>query len=417
MKRWAAGAVLMASLASLLVATPAHADAVRDQEYWLQEYGIEAAWQTTKGAGVTIAVIDTGVDGSVKELVGAVTGGTDFSGKGSPDGQTPVGDDNPAHGTLVASLAAGRGTGTGAGVIGAAPEANILAISIGFTGGPISSDDQIAQAVRYAVDQGADVINLSLTRETLDWPLSWDSAFLYAMDNDVVVVAAAGNRGSGTTSVGAPATMPGVLTVAGVDVNGVASFNASTQGITIGVSAPSEDLVGVAPGGSHVLWNGTSGATPIVAGIVALVRAAHPELDADNVINRIVKTAHDTGAPGTDAIYGFGLIDAEDAVNAYVPQVEENPMGSLAEWITIYRRAESTPAPLPSSSSTPAPAPVVDGVPDAAGPVSPLGTLLPTVSMLRNVGVPLAVYGIFLTIFAVWGLAVWRRFRSTRETE
>lgn len=416
MKRWAAGLVVMASLASVLVATPAHADAVRDQEYWLQEYGIEAAWKTTKGAGVTIAVIDTGVDGTVKELVGAVTGGTDFSGQGSPNGQTPVGDDNPAHGTLVASLAAGRGTGTGAGVIGAAPAANILAISIGFTGGPISSDDQIAQAVRYAVDQGADVINLSLTRETLDWPVSWDSAFLYAMDNDVVVVAAAGNRGSGTTSVGAPATMPGVLTVAGVDVNGVASFNASTQGITIGVAAPSEDLVGVAPGGSHVLWNGTSGATPIVAGIVALVRAAHPELDAANVINRIVATAHDTGAPGADAIYGFGLIDAEDAVNANVPLVEENPMGSLAEWITIYRRAESTPAPVPTFSPSPEPVPEGDNS-TIAGPISPLGTLLPTVSMLRNVGVPLAIYGIFLLILAGSGVLAWRRFRSMRERE
>lgn len=417
MKRLGAGIVLMASVASLLIATPANADPVRDQEYWLQEYGIEAAWETTKGAGVTIAVIDTGVDGTVKELVGAVIGGTDFSGMGAPNGQEPVGDDNPAHGTLVSSLAAGRGTGTDAGVIGAAPEANILAISIGFTGGATSSDDQIAQAVRYAVDQGADVINLSLTRETLDWPLSWDSAFLYAMDNNVVVVAAAGNRGSGTASVGAPATMPGVLTVAGVDVNGVASFNASTQGITIGVSAPSEDLVGVAPGGSHVLWNGTSGATPIVAGIVALVRAAHPELDANNVINRIVKTAHDTGAPGTDAIYGFGLIDAEAAVTAEVPLVDKNPMGSLAEWITIYRRAASTPAPLPSSSTSPTPSPVPDAIPDSAGPASPLGTVLPTVSMLRDVGVPLAVYAIFLTILAGWGLAMWRRFRSMRETE
>ncbi|WP_168187251.1 S8 family serine peptidase [Salinibacterium sp. UTAS2018] len=416
MKLWAAGLVVMASLASVLVATPAHADAVRDQQYWLQEYGIEAAWKTTKGAGVTIAVIDTGVDGTVKELAGAVTGGTDFSGEGAPDGQKAVGEDNPAHGTLVASLAAGRGTGTGAGVIGAAPEANILAISIGFTGGPISSDDQIAQAVRYAVDQGADVINLSLTRETLDWPTSWDSAFLYAMQNDVVVVAAAGNRGSGTTSVGAPATMPGVLTVAGVDVNGVASFNASTQGITIGVAAPSEDLVGVAPGGSHVLWNGTSGATPIVAGIVALVRAAHPELDANNVINRIVATAHDTGTPGTDAIYGFGLIDAEDAVNANVPLVDENPMGSLAEWITIYRRAQSTPAPVPTFSPTPQPVPENDTT-TIAGPASPLGTLLPTVSMLRNVGVPLAVYGIFFLILAGSGVLAWRRFRSLRERE
>ncbi|MEV8254678.1 S8 family serine peptidase [Rhodoglobus sp. NPDC076762] len=416
MKRWAAGAVALATLASVLVASPANADAVRDQQYWLQEYGIEAAWATTQGAGVTIAVIDTGVDGTVQELVGAVTGGTDFSGQGASNGQKPVGDDNPAHGTLVASLAAGRGTGEDAGVIGAAPAANIMAISIGFAGGLVSSDDQIAQAVRYAVDKGADIINLSLTRETLDWPQSWDSAFLYAMQNDVVVVAAAGNRGSGTTSVGAPATMPGVLTVAGVDVNGVASFNASTQGITIGVAAPSEDLVGVAPGGSHVLWNGTSGATPIVAGIVALVRSAHPELDAANVINRIVATAHDTGAPGTDAIYGFGLIDADDAVNANVPLVDENPMGSLADWITIYRRAESIPAPVPTFSASPTPAPEAE-TETIAGPVSPLGTLLPTVSMLRNVGVPLAIYGIFLLILAGSGVLAWRRFRSLRERE
>ncbi|MGV8876708.1 MAG: S8 family serine peptidase, partial [Rhodoglobus sp.] len=409
-------ALLLAVAASLLVATPAQADAVRDQQYWLAQYGIEAAWQITKGAGVTIAVIDTGVDGSVKELVGAVIGGADFSGKGSANGQKPVGTENPSHGTLVASLAAGRGTGAGAGVIGAAPEASILAISIGFTGGATSSDDQIAQAVRYAVDQGADVINLSLTRETLDWPLSWDSAFLYAMNNDVVVVAAAGNRGSGTTSVGAPATMPGVLTVAGVDANGVASFNASTQGITLGVSAPSEDLVGVAPGGSHVLWNGTSGATPIVAGIVALVRAAHPELNAANVINRIVTTAHDTGAPGSDAIYGYGLIDASAAVSARVALVDQNPMGSLADWITLYRRAESTPVPQPTATATPVPG-VVQEEAGSAGPTSPLGTLLPTASMMRNVGVPLAVYAIFLTILALWGVVGWRRLRVRRQTE
>ena len=101
MRRWAASAVLLASVASLLVATPAHADAVRDQQYWLQEYGIQAAWNTTKGAGVTIAIIDTGVDGTVKELVGVVTGGTDFSGTGAPNGQKPVGDENPAHGTCL----------------------------------------------------------------------------------------------------------------------------------------------------------------------------------------------------------------------------------------------------------------------------------------------------------------------------
>ncbi|MEB0015251.1 S8 family serine peptidase, partial [Glaciimonas sp. Cout2] len=78
---------------------------------------------------------------------------------------------------------------------------------------------------------------------TLDWPSSWDDAFLYAFQHDVVVVAAAGNRGSGTTEVGAPATIPGVLTVGGVDRNKTASFDASSQGITIAVAAPSEQLV------------------------------------------------------------------------------------------------------------------------------------------------------------------------------
>lgn len=392
-------------------ATAAPRDAVRDREYWLDEYGIREAWNTTRGEGVTIAIIDTGVDGSVAELQGAVVGGADFSGLGSSNGQKPVGSDGAEHGTMVASLAAGRGTGGNNGVIGSAPAASILALSIGFGEGDSTSDDQIAQAVRWAVDNGADVINMSLTRNTLEWPESWDDAFLYAMENDVIVVAAAGNRGSGTTEVGAPATMPGVLTVAGVDVNGEASFDASSQGITISVAAPSEDLVGVIPGGGYVIWNGTSGATPIVAGIVALVIAAHPELDAANVINRIVATATDSGTPGADAIYGFGLVNAAAAVTASVPTVTVNPMGDLEDWIRIYRRAESTPTPLPTGAPTATPEPV------AAAPVNPMGTILPTVNLLRNVGVPVIVISGFLAL-AVWlGVVVVRGFRSSRKTE
>ncbi len=419
MRRWPAAAIITAVAASILFVGPAaSADAVRDDQYWLDTYGIRAAWSTTQGAGVKIAIIDTGVNGSVPELVGAVVGGADFSGLGSSNGQMPVGADGPEHGTMVASLAAGRGTSATDGVIGSAPAASILSISIGFGEGATTSDDQIAAAVRFAVDNGADVINMSLTRNTIDWPESWDSAFLYAMNNDVVIVAAAGNRGSGTTEVGAPATMPGVLTVGGVDINGQASFDASSQGITIAVSAPSEQLVGVIPNGQHVKWNGTSGATPIVAGIVALVRAAHPELDATNVINRIVKTAKDAGVAGADAIYGFGLIDAKAAVTASVPRVSENPMGSLQEWITVHRRAPSTAVPLPSQepstppSSTPTPdTPVVSGL------QNPLGTILPTVSLLRNVGIPLAVVLFFIGTFtAVIVLGV-QRVRRSDETE
>lgn len=410
--RWSRGVVAAALVAAsvAVMVTPAQADAVRDAEYWLDAYGIRSAWNTTQGAGIIIAIIDTGVDGSVPDLRGAVIPGADFSGLGSPDGQTPVGSDESEHGTMVASLAAGRGTGGTNGVIGSAPAATILPISIGFGEGSTSSDDQIAAAVRYATDAGADVINMSLTRNTLEWPTSWDDAFLYAMEHDVVIVAAAGNRGSGTTTVGAPATMPGVLTVAGVDAQGEASFDASAQGITIGVAAPSEALVGAVPGGGHVLWNGTSGAAPIVAGIVALVRAAHPELDAANVIERIVATAKDAGAPGTDAIYGFGLVDAANAVGADVELVDDNPMGDLAEWITVYRRAAATPVAVPTGSPTAAPVPI------AAGPANPLGTVLPTVNMLRSVGIPFGVFLLFGALILVLVVRAVSRVRAGRRT-
>lgn len=413
MRRWAAAIAAGLVAASVLVVTPASADAIRDREYWLTTYGISQAWATTKGAGQVIAIIDTGVDRNVPELKGAVIGGADFSGIGTSQG-TPVGDDDQ-HGTLVASLAAGRGTGPDTGVIGAAPEASILAISIGFGEGGGSSDDEIAEAVRWAVDNGATVINMSLTRNTLDWPESWDDAFLYAAENDVVVVAAAGNRGSGTTVVGAPAAMPGVLTVAGVDVQGKASFDASSQGITVGVSAPSENLVGVLPGGQIAQWNGTSGAAPIVSGIVALVRAAHPNLDAANVINRIVSTAKEAGASGFDPIYGYGLVDAAAAVSSRVPVVDANPMGDLAEWVRIYRRADSTPVPVPSGEA--APAPVPETTPEVISVVSPLGVILPTVNQLRAVGIPLGVVVVFGSLAVWFTVAGVRRFRAGRQQE
>lgn len=404
---------LALTIAALLTlgAAPAHADSIRNRQYWLSEYRISEAWVVTKGAGVTIAIIDTGVDGSHFDLGGAVVGGTDLSGLGSANGQTPVGSGS-AHGTMVASLAAGRGHGSGAGILGAAPEASILSISIGFDAAGDDSDAQIAEAVRWAVDHDADVINMSLTRNTLDWPESWDDAFLYAMENDVVIVAAAGNRGSGTSVVGAPATMPGVLTVAGVDRRGSASFDASSQGITIGVAAPSEELVGATPGNGYVLWDGTSGASPIVAGVAALVRAAHPELSATDVINRIVSTARPAGVSGVDPIYGHGLLDAAAAVTETVPHVTENPMGSLAEWIVLYRRADAPPVSAPTAAAIPVP----ESSPIAAdGGVT--GSLLPSIAQLRDVGIPLLVVTVFgVTFLLLVGSAV-RHARGVRQRE
>ncbi|MCM3656429.1 S8 family serine peptidase [Agromyces mediolanus] len=408
------GLALVAATAGLVGvgAAPAHADTVRDLEYWLSEYGFSTAWNTTKGKGVTVAVIDTGVAGTVVELKGAITGGTDVSGLGSPDGQTPVGE-KPEHGTMVASLLAGRGSTPGNGVIGVAPEASILTASVAFgedTGAAASNDEQIAEAVTWAVDHGADVINMSLTRNTRDWPESWDAAFMHAFEQDVVIVAAAGNRGSGTTEVGAPATIPGVLTVAGVDREGNASFDASSQGITIAVAAPSEDLVGVRPDGSYVQWNGTSAAAPIVSGLVALVRAEYPELDAANVINRVISTADPKGHPVGGPLYGYGIIDPVAALTKDVPRVEANPLGSLSDWIRLHRRASG------EAPATAAPDEQIVPIADPPLPESAsTQTLLPTSWTLAYITIPLSLVAGFGTLAALLGIGATRHIRrSTR---
>jgi subtilisin family serine protease len=259
----------------------------------------------------------------------------------------------------------------------------------------IPADEQIAEAVIWAVDNGADVISLSLTRNTREWPVSWDRAFGYAEDNDVVVVAAAGNRSAGTEVVGAPATMPGVLTVGGVNRAGVASARASSQGITIGVMAPSENLVGALPGEGYALWAGTSGATPIVSGIAALVRAAHPELDAANVVNRILATARPVTPTIPDPLYGFGLIDAYDAVAGDVPLVQSNPLGTIDEWVQIYRRGNDEQVVYPLGPvATPE-------APDA--PKSQPVTATPEAGLTREI--PLLMVGGGLALVAIVAIA------------
>lgn len=395
-QRLAAAAVALASIGILLpVASPASADAIRDREYWLADYGIAQAWNVTRGEGVTIAIIDTGVDGTHPDLSGAVAAGADFTGNNR--GGKPV--SGQSHGTSVAALAAGHGHGSNDGVIGAAPAATIISASIAF-GDDVDTDSQVADAINWAIDNGADVINMSFTRETLDWPESWDVAFLRAEQAGIVMVAAAGNRGSGNAVVGAPATIPGVLTVAGVTATGIASSGASAQGITIAVAAPSEQLVGALPGGGYSSFTGTSGATPIVAGIAALVKAAHPELSAGEIVNRIVKTARPAGAEGTDSLYGFGLVDAAAAVADAPVEASEtangNPLGDLSEWVRMNRRAIATVEP----------AEVVVPV-ESAEPSDPIAHLLPPTALLRDVGLPALVVGVFglaVLVLGLWAL-------------
>ena len=379
-------AVLLAACcvcAGLFTAPAARADDWRDKEYWLADSGITKAWEVSKGAGVKVAVIDSGIDAQHPDLKGAVTGGYDASGSGDPNGQKSVGS-KPEHGTLVATMLAGRGhqpasaspspgpAGTPPdGIIGVAPEAQLLSVST-WLGSPNpsgkSDQDQIPEAVRWAVDNGARVINISLGSTTPQWPQSWDAAFLYAEQKDVVIVAAAGNRIGGNTQVGAPATIPGVLTVAGVDRKNVASVDASSQGISIGVAAPAENLVGGLPGGGYAEWAGTSGSTPIVAGVAALIRSKWPDMSAEQVINRIITTARDAGAPGKDPLYGYGILNAEAALKADVPEVSVNPLGTIAEWIRVHRRGNAVPAsPAPSAAPVASAAPTL---PEATVPAA-----------------------------------------------
>ncbi|MCT1602016.1 S8 family serine peptidase [Kocuria sp. p3-SID1433] len=373
----------------------------RADEYWLEDYGVREAWQTTRGEGATIAIIDTGVDGSHPDLKGAVAGGTDVSGIGAENGQEPLGAD-PDHGTMVASVAAGRGHGAdhAEGIIGVAPEADILAVSTALgtdEAGVRSTDEQIPDAVRWAVDNGADVINMSVGSPQQSWPESWDSAFAYAEEKDVLIVAAAGNRGNGLVQVGAPATIPSVLTVGGVDQDGQAGWDSSSQGISIAVAGPAEQLVGATPGDGYASWTGTSASAPIVAGTAALIRSEHPELSADEVAYRITASARDEGEPGKDPLYGYGVLDVDRAVTADLPQMEDSPLGSMQQWIQVHRRHDSAPS---ASSTTSGPALTEDVTIEAQPPepVEPLNSTgaLPIV-VLAGFGLLVAV----ITIGAV----------------
>src|SRR5262245_8338249 len=203
-------------------AGPANADDVRgEQGSVLRTLDVDDAWRITKGSGITVAVLDSGVDGRHMDLAGSVTVGKDFTTGANPPGTVPV----RLHGTYMASLIAGHGHGPGGqdGVVGVAPQARILSVRViledeepGFH--EFNSDaryeDVVARGIRYAVDHGADVINLSISKD-LPTEAERDS-IRYAISKGVVLVAAAGNDGDGksTAPYSYPAAFPGVISVA-----------------------------------------------------------------------------------------------------------------------------------------------------------------------------------------------------------
>jgi subtilisin family serine protease len=348
------------------------------EQWWLEAYQFDQT--ELDGRGVVVAVIDTGIDDTHPDLSGSFVTGRDFSGLGSPDGTAPVGPSS-YHGTMVASLIAGQGETSG-GVIGVAPGVSLMSLSIGLGVAGADTDRQIADAVIWAVDNGAKVINLSLTRNSRTWPASWDEAFLYALQNDVVVVSASGNRPDGSGSPSAPGTMPGVLSVGGLTKTKAGSERSSAEGIAIDITAPAEDLFGSFPGGEIRSWAGSSAAAPLVTGLVALMRQADPAASANDILQRLIVSADDLGEPGFDGVFGFGAIDPTEALASKIT-AEENPLGSLAQWVSLYRaQSEEDQAELqtpdePASISQPevTAQEIVDTAPDNSQP-RPLNPLL-----------------------------------------
>ena len=350
------GAALVAMLAALLLpATPAAADRYRDDQWHLRLYDAASAWRLSTGSGVVVAVLDSGVDATHPDLAGQVLPGRDLV-EGWRDGTTdPVG-----HGTTVASLIAGRSDDQ-AGIAGLAPAAKILPVRVLDRDNKYDDAAVVADGLRWAVDRGARVVNLSLGGIGRSQALA--AAISYATAHDVVVIACTGNvtPGAGGSEVWYPAREPGVVAVAGLAWSGGSGsggaggsdgqtlWHGSLTGPQTVLSAPAVDLQGARPGG---YWRvqGTSFAAPMVAAAAALVRSRYPDMSAANVINRLIVTARDMGPEGRDDRYGYGQLDLVAALTAAVTEVSANPLvaerptgpGSRQGWSASRRDGRET---------------------------------------------------------------------------
>ncbi len=276
-------------------------DTMRSEQWALQTMGVYDAWELARGTGVTIAVVDTGVDYIHPDLAGHVTLGHDFV----DDDDDPM--DVQGHGTHVSGIAAASAD-DGYGVAGIAPGAQILAVRVLDDDGE-GNYSQVAKGIAYAADHGAKVINLSLGGPDKSELLR--SAIDYATAKGAVVTCASGNESS--DELGYPARYDSCVSVGATDINDEhADF--SNVGAGLDIAAPGVGILSSTMGASFDSWDGTSMASPQVAGVAALL--ASQGLGRRAIVDTMLGTAHDLGKSGYDTTFGAGRLDAAAAVSA-----------------------------------------------------------------------------------------------------
>ena len=279
--------------------------ALATEQFGANQWGLAAvnadgAWSVTRGGGVTVAVIDSGVDATHPDLVGRVLPQIDFV-------DDPWTGDPEGHGTHVAGIIAA--SLDGAGVAGLANEVTILPVRVMDASGA-GDTLTIAAGILEAVDQGAKVINLSLGGQYSE---IIDDVVAYAVDNGVTVVSAGGNEYMQGNPVEYPAALPGVIAVSSVNQAGQSSIFANS-GPYIDIAAPGEDILSTVPGGGWEYADGTSMAAPFVSATAALVRVANPGLSKAQVDATLLATAKDDAdGDGRDNWFGEGILQADRA--------------------------------------------------------------------------------------------------------
>lgn len=300
------GAVLAGALVLSTAPTATASDGIRGREWPLTAYeATTQVWPHSTGKGVVVAVVDSGVRASHIDLVGQVLQGTDVVRGGN--GQTDYDTAEGGHGTGLASLIAGHGHGPNGedGIMGLAPGAKILPVAVGDSSGK-DTDSSVAKGIRWAVDHGASVINLSIGGGSNTTELEY--AIGYAEAHDVVVVAASGN--SGVEEDQYPASYPGVISVGGVGQDGKI-WDRSTSSAHLTVVAPAASIVLDSNRSDTYMYQGvgTSYSSAYVSAIAALIRSAYPKLTQGQVVNMIIKGADSSPLAGAkhDSHWGYGL--------------------------------------------------------------------------------------------------------------